>query len=194
MLATRLERAFIEYIHDVLVSLWMPFDERIDPNEYKDLALLESSVARPFQTFGGEDLFPTIPHKAAALFHGLVCNHCFNNGNKRTAVIALDFFLLLNGRMMAISNRDIYDIATETAIANRDGVPLDTVLNRLTIALSEQSVVLAEIKNLDPESSVAKELGPERLKKVTDRVDWLTQMLQKLLHKMRTESPPSTRN
>lgn len=67
------------FIHDELVASQMPYDEPIDPHGFRDLDLLDSAVHRPFQTFGGLDLYPTLPEKAAALFHSLVCNHSFSH-------------------------------------------------------------------------------------------------------------------
>ena len=58
---------------------------------------LEAAVARPTATFGGEELYPDVAAKAAALMHSLVLNHPFIDGNKRTAYVALEFFLALNG-------------------------------------------------------------------------------------------------
>ena len=49
----------------------------------KDEGMLESAMNAPFQTFGGEDLFPTIYQKAARLGFGLASNHPFLDGNKR---------------------------------------------------------------------------------------------------------------
>jgi death-on-curing family protein len=60
----------------------------------RDFNLLESAVSRPFQTVFGGDAYPTIFDKGAALFHSLVANHPFHDGNKRTAVTALYAFLL----------------------------------------------------------------------------------------------------
>jgi death-on-curing protein len=152
----------------------MPFDEQVDPDAYRDINLLESSVGRPFQTFGGEDLFPTIPHKAAALFHALVCNHCFTNGNKRTAVLALDFFLIVNGRTLAISNKDIYDLADETAKANLEGKHPEDVVIKLTETLNEQSVNVNDIVG-NREAALA--LGTERINKMIERVEWGQNMI-----------------
>lgn len=45
----------------------------------------------------GEDAYPTILDKAAALLESLVKNHCFHNGNKRTAYLITKSFLMLNG-------------------------------------------------------------------------------------------------
>lgn len=172
----RIARAFIEHVHDVLVGLWMPFDEQVNPTDYKDIPLLESAVGRPFQTYGGEDLYPSVPEKAAALFHALVCNHCFKNGNKRTAVIALDFFLMGNGYALAMSNQDAYIVATETAVANKEGKRADEVVAKLGELFKENSVPLSVI---DPESDMAKEIGPERVQRMIDRLKWFGQMIRK---------------
>jgi death-on-curing protein len=48
-------------------------------------------------TFGGEDLYPTLLEKAAALGFSLIMNHPFVDGNKRIGHAALETFLLLNG-------------------------------------------------------------------------------------------------
>lgn len=52
----------------------------------RDLGLIESAVNAPFQTFGGQDLYPTIFDKAAQLAYGLTKNHGFVDGNKRAAI------------------------------------------------------------------------------------------------------------
>ncbi len=63
----------------------------------RDRGALESAVAQPEMSFGGEDLYPTIAEKAAALGHSLVQNHCFMDGNKRVGHAAIEVFLVLNG-------------------------------------------------------------------------------------------------
>ena len=63
----------------------------------RDLGALESAVAQPRMTFGGEELYPTIVEKAAALCFSLIQNHPFVDGNKRTAHAAMETFLVLNG-------------------------------------------------------------------------------------------------
>lgn len=63
----------------------------------KDQGLLESAVHRPQQSVFGEDAYPTLFDKAAALLESLVKNHCFHNGNKRTAYLVTKSFLMLNG-------------------------------------------------------------------------------------------------
>lgn len=58
---------------------------------------LESAVAQPRMTFGGQDLYPTVIEKAAALCFSLVRNHPFVDGNKRVGHAAMELFLIFNG-------------------------------------------------------------------------------------------------
>lgn len=62
--------------------------------------LLHSAIERPKATFSGEDLYPTLEEKAAALIHSLIRNHPFADGNKRTALAVMVRFLTLNGVKM----------------------------------------------------------------------------------------------
>lgn len=63
----------------------------------RDMGLLEAAAARPMQSVFGEDAYPTLPEKAAALVHSLARNHPFADGNKRTAAVAAIFMLHVNG-------------------------------------------------------------------------------------------------
>jgi death-on-curing protein len=63
----------------------------------RDLGLLDSALAQPRATFGGQDLHPTALEKAAALCASLVLNHPFLDGNKRIGHAAMATFLMLNG-------------------------------------------------------------------------------------------------
>jgi death-on-curing protein len=63
----------------------------------RDLKALESAIAQPRMTFGGEDLYPTIVEKAVALGFSLIQNHPFVDGNKRTGHAGMEIFLVLNG-------------------------------------------------------------------------------------------------
>lgn len=62
-----------------------------------NLGALESALAQPRMTFGGEELYPGIADKASALGYSLVQNHPFVDGNKRTGHAAMEVFLVLNG-------------------------------------------------------------------------------------------------
>jgi death-on-curing protein len=63
----------------------------------RDLRALEAAVAQPKATFGGEDLYPTVVAKAAALCFSLVQNHPFVDGNKRAGHASMEVLLILNG-------------------------------------------------------------------------------------------------
>lgn len=63
----------------------------------RDLSALDSAVAQPAMAFGGQDLYPTIVDKAAALGFSLVMNHPFFDANKRIGHAAMETFLFLNG-------------------------------------------------------------------------------------------------
>lgn len=71
-----------------------------DPSIH-DQGLIESAVAQPQMTFGGQDLYPTIEEKAAALAFSLASNHGFKDGNKRVAHAAMSIFLDINGFRVA---------------------------------------------------------------------------------------------
>ena len=75
----------------------------------RDLGLLESAVARPFQTFGGEELYPHPIDKAAALCESLIVNHPFTDGNKRIGFIALAALLLEYGLKLTATQQEAYD-------------------------------------------------------------------------------------
>ena len=63
----------------------------------RDANLLESALESPFQSYSGEELYPSIQAKAARLCYGLVKNHAMIDGNKRIGVHAMLVFLTLNG-------------------------------------------------------------------------------------------------
>ena len=63
----------------------------------RDAGAVDSAVAQPQMTFGGEDLYPTLAEKAAALGFSLIKNHEFADANKRVGHAAMETFLLMNG-------------------------------------------------------------------------------------------------
>jgi death-on-curing protein len=80
-------------IHEFLVDYFENDEDPISPPGIKSQALFESACARPFQTAGGNDVYQDEFDKASALFHGIISNHCFHNGNKRTALLSTLYFL-----------------------------------------------------------------------------------------------------
>lgn len=69
----------------------------------RDLGGLESAIAQPRMTFGGQDLYPTLIEKAGALCFSLVQHHPFVDGNKRLGHAAMEVFLILNGHEIRAS-------------------------------------------------------------------------------------------
>lgn len=63
----------------------------------RDISLLESAIAQPRMTFGGEELYLSLFEKSAALGFSILMNHPFVDGNKRTGHAAAETFLILNG-------------------------------------------------------------------------------------------------
>ena len=75
----------------------------------RDYNLLDSAVETPFQSFGREDLYPTLQAKAARLGYGLIKNHCMIDGNKRIGTHAMLVFLALNGIELSYTQKELYE-------------------------------------------------------------------------------------
>jgi len=63
----------------------------------RDKGILESALAQPYMSYGGEELYPTLIEKVAALGFSLINNHPFVDGNKRIGHAAIEVTLLMNG-------------------------------------------------------------------------------------------------
>ena len=81
----------------------------------RDRAALESAAARPGMTFDGEDLYPDLAAKAAALMHSLVVNHAFVDGNKRVGAAAAELVVLVNGSRLRSPDSDLEDVTLAVA-------------------------------------------------------------------------------
>jgi death-on-curing protein len=79
----------------------------------KTQSLLESAVFRPQTSVFGEDAYPTIFEKAAALFESLGQNHAFHNANKRTAFTAVVIFLKYNGFSFKMEQKRAEDLTVD---------------------------------------------------------------------------------
>jgi death-on-curing protein len=96
----------------------------------RDLGLLESALAQPTATFGGEDLHPTLVDKAAALGFSLVANHPFVDGNKRIGHAAMEVFLVLNGYEIAAPVDEQERLMLDVASGDLDRAQLGDWLRR----------------------------------------------------------------
>ena len=104
-----------------------------DPPPIRDIGLLGSAVARPQTTVSGEDAYPDLFTKAAALLHSIVNNHALVDGNKRLGWLATAVFLDLNGvSVTVISNDDVYDLVIDVAANRADVEHIANELRRLT--------------------------------------------------------------
>lgn len=109
MTTTYLSVAQIRGLHAALVQEFGGSEGLRDPGG------LEAAAARPAMTFDGDDLYPDLAAKAAALMHSLVLNHPFVDGNKRVAAAACEFFLNINGLSLEAGDKDFEVITLATA-------------------------------------------------------------------------------
>lgn len=78
-------------------------------NDIRDDGMLDSALANPFQSFGGEELYPSIQTKAAQLCFGMVKNHPMIDGNKRLGIHVMLVFLSLNGYELSYTQKEVSD-------------------------------------------------------------------------------------
>lgn len=82
----------------------------------RDESALISAVNKPWASYEGIELYRDLPAKAAALLVGIARNHAFLDGNKRTAIGAVDYFLALNGfRLAFTSDEEVADFVEQVA-------------------------------------------------------------------------------
>ncbi len=98
----------------------------------RDRGGLEAAAARPQMTFGGDDLYPDLAAKAAALMHSLVMNHPFVDGNKRVGAMAAELFLAANGHELEADDEALADLTLAIA---RGEVPAEA----LTVWIRQRS-------------------------------------------------------
>jgi death on curing protein len=95
----------------------------------RDAGLLDAACARPRSTVFGEDAYPTLEQKAAALLHSLVRNHALADGNKRLGWLATVVFLDLNGHPPSLSDDEAFELVMSVAEARLD---VDEIAGRLS--------------------------------------------------------------
>ena len=84
----------------------------------RDEGLLDSAINAPFQSFGGEELYPTLLEKAARLGYGIISNHPFFDGNKRTGTHVMLVFLNINGIYLNYDDIDLINTILSIASGN----------------------------------------------------------------------------
>lgn len=86
----------------------------------RDIALLESALESLFQSYAGEELYPSIQAKAARLCYGLVKNHAMIDGNKRIGVHAMLVFLSVNGYELLYTQKELSDLILDVAADKKE--------------------------------------------------------------------------
>jgi death-on-curing protein len=98
----------------------------------RDLGLLGSAAARPQATAFGDDAYPDLWTKAAALLHSIVKNHALVDGNKRLGWLATAVFLEINGiQVTHVSNDAVYDVVLAVTIGHDEIVAIAADLRSL---------------------------------------------------------------
>lgn len=97
--------------HEILINKAMKFNNIVtylsnNNNVLRDKGLLESAISSPFQSMFGEDLYKTVEEKAFVLFLNIAKNHPFMDGNKRTAALICDYYLMENGMELNLETKE----------------------------------------------------------------------------------------
>jgi len=104
-----------------------------EPVPVRDMGLLGSAVARPQTSVFGEDAYPSIFDKAAALLQSIVINHALVDGNKRLGWLSTAVFLEINDASVShASNDDVFNLVLHVASDNPD-------LSEISVALRDLS-------------------------------------------------------
>jgi death-on-curing protein len=103
-----------------------------NPPPIRDVGLLASAVARPQTTIGGDDAYPTIWTKAAALLQSVVNNHALVDGNKRLGWLVTAVFLEINNASVAAASNDaVYDLVLAVVTSDCDVQQIASRLQQL---------------------------------------------------------------
>jgi death on curing protein len=105
------------------VAAPQPNAERVLPAvELRDAGLLEAAVARPRASVFGEEAYPTLHEKAAALLHSLVRSHALVDGNKRLGLASVIAFYGMNRFRLTFTNEEAFDLVIAVAAGELDDV------------------------------------------------------------------------
>ena len=124
----------VQDIHELHTQLE---DEFVLSSGVRDENLLASAVNTLFQTFMGNDLYPSIYDKAAQLCYGIANNHPFTDGNKRTALHSMYVYLIINGYDITATQQDVENLIINVAAGNMTNVELAQWLRDNTIQLDK---------------------------------------------------------
>lgn len=119
----------VEYLSlaDVLLAAQLTLGDF----QIREAGLLASAVARPQMSAFGEDAYPVLPDKVAALMHSVARNHCLVDGNKRLAWVSARLFCAVNQRTLRAPTVDEgEELVLRVARGELDGAGLSVALAR----------------------------------------------------------------
>jgi death-on-curing family protein len=137
---TYLSAGDVEAIHWHVVDEFSRSRDPVDPPGVRDPNLLESAVFRPHTSLGKILKYPTLSMSAAALFHSLVLNHPFHNGNKRTALVAVIVLLDKHGYTLLRAENQLYDFVLSLAnhlLVDRNSLPAEQLADAEATIVAE---------------------------------------------------------
>lgn len=100
----------------------------------RDLGLLDSACHRPAAGLFGQEAYPMLAGKAAALMHSLACNHALVDGNKRLALLATVVFLRIDGYRLDLTDEEAFDLTVSVAAGGLDADGIEKRLHLVPVA------------------------------------------------------------
>ena len=135
-----------------MLELFWPGVEPVSPDEYRDLGMIESAPIEAVSDVRG--CAPDSGYRASGgcPISLSIANHPFANGNKRTAVLALDLFFIANGYYLALSPDEMHDLAVRTAAYRERGLGHDEIMNDIVSAFTGSMISFEELDTPTAES------------------------------------------
>ena len=123
-------------IHEALEKDFADSGDPISPPGLKEPSLLSSAAHRPQTSMGGQMKYETAEMAAAALFHSVVLNHAFYNGNKRTGLVALIAFLNEHKLTFTCSRDELFRLTLRVAAHGMVQMDADQLADREVMEIS----------------------------------------------------------
>jgi death on curing protein len=94
----------------------------------RDLGLLDSACHRPQASVLGQEAYPALAQKAAALMHSLAGDHALVDGDKRLALLATTVFLRINGYQLGLTGEEAFALTMSVAAGELDASEIEKQL------------------------------------------------------------------
>jgi death-on-curing protein len=94
----------------------------------RDVGLLDSACHRPQTRLFGQEAYPTLDGKAAALMHSVAGNHALVDGNKRLAFLATAVFLRINGYLLDLTDDAAFELTMAVASGELEVAGIEKLL------------------------------------------------------------------